>query len=101
MPNKTKKPITLASIEYAVSLTDIPKGDLRDVLSEWIDEENITAFKIDEEKFRLYVIVSNGPNLYSLNRLFPLGKKWQISVDYTNLEIKDLLDKLLEKLCTK
>ena len=81
-----------------------------EILKNWISEkEEIISFKIDRKNDRVLVLTfkDNGQPKdhfsyeedYKLTRFFPMGEKWEASIDYSGQTAREMMEKLLKDVC--
>jgi hypothetical protein len=79
-------------------------GNLPAKLDDWIsDKEGIVSFICGKEEGNILVLVTDNPDPYpddainyKLCRFFPIGNKWEVSIDYSGSTAEEMMDKLLK-----
>jgi len=77
----------------------INNSNLEEAMDDWCGMDDIVSFHVSENHGCVRLVTqSEKKDCFHLIRMFPMGNKWQVSVDAKNLTAAQMMSNLLERL---
>ncbi len=75
----------------------VASGKLEELAESWLEDMNIISYTImPTNKVIIVSEDSDKPGRFSLHRFFPIGNRWEVSVDLDGVKYEKVIDHVLK-----